>query len=183
MTTLSRALDACRSAGVDPADVAQDGLLARRLCLGRKSIEALRLHLGLVLVVGHALNAPGRDSAGNRPDRAREVSKPMGGVAPLPPDAGTAGPQGPLIISRHPGAVAWLAAQGITGEVVAHATPQQVRGRDVIGVLPLALAAEAHSVSSIDLPGLAPEQRGRDLSPDEMNAAGATLRRYRVIAI
>jgi len=83
-----------------------------------------------------------------------------------------------LIISRHPGVVAWLAARGITGEVVAHATPDLVRGRDVIGVLPLALAAEAGTVTSIDLPGLQPEQRGRDLTPAEMDSAGAILRRY-----
>ena len=61
-----------------------------------------------------------------------------------------------------------------------HATPDQVRGRVVYGVLPLHLAAESAEVWSIDLPGLRPEDRGRDLSPAEMDAAGATLRGYRV---
>jgi len=88
-----------------------------------------------------------------------------------------------VIVSRHAGAVAWLAAQGITGTVIEQATADDVRGKVVVGNLPLDLAAEAHQVGSIDLPGLLREQRGRDLTPAEMNAAGATLRWYVVEAI
>lgn len=86
-----------------------------------------------------------------------------------------------LIVSRHAGAVEWLRQHSIVGEVVAHVSgPEQVRGRVVIGALPLHLAAEAEAIISIDMPGLAPEQRGRDLTPAEMDTAGATLSRYRV---
>lgn len=88
-----------------------------------------------------------------------------------------------LIVSRHAGAVEWLRMRGITGPVVTHATPEDVRGRDVVGNLPLALAAEALTVTTIDLPDLPPEQRGKDLSPEEMDAAGACLATYQVARV
>ena len=90
--------------------------------------------------------------------------------------------QQPLIVTRHAGLVEWLRLHGVTGEVIPHATEENVRGRVVYGVLPLNLAAAAARVYAIDLPGLKPEQRGKDLTPDEMDDAGATLRGYRVIA-
>lgn len=88
-----------------------------------------------------------------------------------------------IIVSRHAGAVEWLARQGITGAVIEQVTADDVRGKVVIGNLPLHLAAEAHQVGSIDLPGLTREQRGRDLTPEEMDAAGASIRWYVVCAV
>lgn len=86
----------------------------------------------------------------------------------------------PLIISRHVGTVAWLATRGITGEVVAHATPEQVRGRIVVGVLPLSLASLAAEVWSVDLPSLPQELRGQELDLVQMAQAGACLQKYKV---
>lgn len=84
-----------------------------------------------------------------------------------------------IIVTRHAGAVEWLARHGITGEVIPHvADPALIRGRVVIGALPLHLAAEAECIGSIDLPGLPPEKRGADLTPEEMDAAGAALHWY-----
>ena len=89
-----------------------------------------------------------------------------------------------VIVSRHAAAVEWLAAQGITGPVISgNATPEDVAGKVVIGNLPLHLAALAHQVGSIDLPGLRRDQRGGDLSVDEMVAAGAVVRWYAVEAL
>ena len=88
-----------------------------------------------------------------------------------------------VIVSRHAGAIEWLRRQGIAGTVIEQAIPEDVRGRVVIGNLPMHLAAEAHQVGSIDLPGLAREQRGRDLTPEEMDAAGACIRWYVVAAV
>jgi CRISPR-associated protein Csx16 len=88
-----------------------------------------------------------------------------------------------VIITRHAGAVEWLQRRGITGDVLAQASPEQVRGCRVVGVLPLHLAAEATELIAIDMPNLRAEDRGRDLSPAEMDAAGACLRRYQVRAI
>lgn len=88
-----------------------------------------------------------------------------------------------VIISRHPGAIEWLRRQKITGVVIEQATAEDVRGKVVIGNSPLHLAAEAHQIGSIDLPGLTREQRGRDLTPEEMDAAGACIRWYIVAAV
>jgi CRISPR-associated protein Csx16 len=86
-----------------------------------------------------------------------------------------------LIVSRHSGAVEWLKLHGVTGEVVAHVdNPQRVAGRVVYGILPLHLAALAAKVVVIDLPGLQADQRGKDLTPEEMDAAGAVMSTYRV---
>lgn len=88
-----------------------------------------------------------------------------------------------VIVTRHPGAVEWLRRRGITGEVLAHVTADDVRGKRVIGALPLHLAALTAAVGSIDLPGLAAADRGRDLTPEEMDAAGASIQWYVVEAL
>lgn len=88
-----------------------------------------------------------------------------------------------VIVTRHEGLVEWLRMQGISGNVIAQATPKDVAGNIVIGALPLHLASLAQEVISIDLPGLTPEQRGKDLTPAEMDAAGAKMSRYKVEAV
>lgn len=88
---------------------------------------------------------------------------------------------GRVIVTRHRGLVEWLRRKGIEGEVIAHATEDDVRGKDVIGNLPLHLANVALSVTVVDMPYLPPELRGQDLSPEQMDEAGATLRRYVVV--
>lgn len=86
-----------------------------------------------------------------------------------------------VIVTRHHGAADWLSTRhGITGEVIAHATPDTVRGRIVYGVLPLHLAAIASEVWSVDLPELPAELRGQELTPEQMDAAGARLVGYAV---
>lgn len=85
-----------------------------------------------------------------------------------------------IIITRHAGAVEWLRREGVTGKVVSHATEKDVTGQVVYGMLPLHLAALAERVITIDLPNLAPGQRGSELSADEMEKAGARLVAYEV---
>ncbi len=83
-----------------------------------------------------------------------------------------------IIITRHDGLVQWLAKRGITGMVLQQAEADDVRGKTVIGALPLHLAAMAEKIIVIDLPRLKFEQRGKDLSADEMDKAGATMKTY-----
>jgi len=85
-----------------------------------------------------------------------------------------------VIVTRHTGLVAWLAQHGISGNVVDHATASDVRGKHVIGALPLHLAALAAKVTVVDMPNLPAEKRGQDLTPDEMDSAGAALKSYQV---
>ncbi len=89
-----------------------------------------------------------------------------------------------VIVSRHEGAVKWLAQRGITGQVLTHVSdPAQVADKAVVGNLPLHLAAQAARIGSIDMPGLRADQRGQDLSPEEMDAAGASIVWYEVRAL
>ena len=110
-----------------------------------------------------------------------------------------------LIVSRHFGLVQWLAhqlagdwslvrhsvtADGLVQEdwqhleaewrvtrvvpVLAHVTADDVRGKHVLGVLPLSLARHAASVTEVEMT-LRPDQRGKELTPTEMDDAGARL--------
>ena len=88
-----------------------------------------------------------------------------------------------VIITRHAGLVEWLKRRGIVGEVIAHATPEQVAGKFVYGALPLHLAALALGVATIDMPRLPAELRGQNLTPEQMDDAGATLAQYQVTRI
>lgn len=91
---------------------------------------------------------------------------------------------GNVIITRHQPLVEWLEKRGITGEVIAQATADDVRGKNVYGVLPLWLAAEAESVTEVSMPGITLEQRklnaSGDMTVEEMDAAGAHLVTYTV---
>lgn len=59
-----------------------------------------------------------------------------------------------IVVTRHPALVDLLVERGIIKPgtpVIAHATPDQVAGKHVIGVLPLSLAALANSVTEVPL--------------------------------
>ncbi len=88
-----------------------------------------------------------------------------------------------VIVTRHAGMVEWLALHGYTGNVLAQVKRSDVIGKVVVGVLPMHLAAVAAEIVTVDMPGLTPEQRGQDLTPAEMDAAGATISRYVVTKI
>jgi len=90
-----------------------------------------------------------------------------------------------LFVSRHSGASAWAAQQGLAVDrPVAHLDPADVGpGDTVIGTLPVHLAAAVCANGArylhltLDLP---PDWRGRELSAAQMAACGARLEEYRV---
>ena len=92
-----------------------------------------------------------------------------------------------LFVSRHPGALDWAAGEGVAVDaVIAHLDPETIQPGDVvIGTLPIHLAAQVcerggrYLHLSLELP---PEQRGRELSADDLRRFGARLEEYRVIA-
>jgi putative CRISPR-associated protein (TIGR02620 family) len=86
-----------------------------------------------------------------------------------------------VIVTRHSALVEWLNGQGITGEVISHATPGQVEGKHVYGALPFHLAAMAASVTVVDLPNLPEGKRGHELTAAEMEECGACLATYTVL--
>ena len=70
-----------------------------------------------------------------------------------------------IIVTRHAALVTLLIERGIVDRetpVITHATADDVRDCDVIGVLPLSLAALAASVTEVPL-RLTPELRGKEL--------------------
>lgn len=70
-----------------------------------------------------------------------------------------------IVVTRHAALVDLLVERGLIPEgtpVIDHATPADVAGQDVIGVLPLSLAALANSVTEVPL-RLTPEMRGKEL--------------------
>jgi putative CRISPR-associated protein (TIGR02620 family) len=84
-----------------------------------------------------------------------------------------------IIVTRHTGLIQWLKSHGIVGDVISHVEfPDQIRGKDVYGVLPLHLASVCNSVTTVDMPGLPSEKRGVDLTPEEMDSFGAIMHTY-----
>lgn len=90
-----------------------------------------------------------------------------------------------FFVTRHPGASAWAARQGLAVDrLMAHLDPAEVGAGDtVIGTLPVNLAAAVCDKGAryvhltLDLP---PDWRGRELSAADMAACGARLEEYRV---
>ncbi|SES91608.1 CRISPR-associated protein Csx16 [Oceanicella actignis] len=88
-----------------------------------------------------------------------------------------------IIVTRHPGAVDWLRAQGILGdEIVRHMTDEHIAalrpGDRVVGTLPVELVArlcDLGVICDILSVNLGNERRGHELSADELQAAGARL--------
>jgi putative CRISPR-associated protein (TIGR02620 family) len=93
-----------------------------------------------------------------------------------------------VIISRHPGLVAWLATKGITGEVVSHLEGiPSGEPTNFVGILPVQVISDllnhGHEFVSVILPSIRAEDRGKELSPAEMDSAGARLLRVREIQV
>lgn len=87
-----------------------------------------------------------------------------------------------VIVTRHPGAVAWLRAQVpalADAPVLADASRADVANRHVYGVVPLSLADAAWRVTAIVFDGAPP--RGAEYTADDMRAAGARLVTYTVV--
>ncbi|BAU58753.2 hypothetical protein HH1059_20460 [Halorhodospira halochloris] len=88
-------------------------------------------------------------------------------------------------VSRHPGAAAWAERQGIeVDRFVEHLDWAAVeRGDAVIGTLPVHIAAmicqrgAAYWHLSLELPL---DMRGKELSEDDMELAGARIERFHV---
>ncbi len=86
--------------------------------------------------------------------------------------------RGVVIVTKLPQVVEWLRRNGIEGRVLEAATPEQVRYQSlyVAGQISMAMAAAALEVLVIETPkGSKPI---KDLTPEEMDAVGATISRY-----
>jgi hypothetical protein len=88
-----------------------------------------------------------------------------------------------IIVTKKSWEVAWFAQQGIVGEVIPWiSNGAQVKGALVFGIIPYWHAGEAEAIYLIDMPNLRDEQkRGLPMTPDEMNMAGAKLRKFKIV--
>ena len=91
-----------------------------------------------------------------------------------------------IVVSRHSALVAYLLEQGLITEkdnVVSHAHEKLVRGKHIIGNVPLSLAAVAESVTIIPFANLPLEKRGRELSLEEVRYYAQLPRAYKVTEV
>ena len=91
-------------------------------------------------------------------------------------------------ISRHPGAVEWAESEGFyVDERLAHFDVAIVsQGDRVLGTLPINLVAEVNARGgeylhlTLELPS---EQRGKELTADDMRNFGACLEPYQAVKV
>jgi len=84
------------------------------------------------------------------------------------------------IVTRHTGAIDWLRAKGFDGDVVPHLTGDMIRpGNTYIGVLPVPMIQRILETGSrfylLVMPDVSLVQRDREMTPAEMDKAGARL--------
>lgn len=87
-----------------------------------------------------------------------------------------------VIVTRHPALISYLVEKGIIAEscdVLSHATPEDVDGKHVIGILPLHLACLAHSVTVVNL-NLPAHLRGKELTIEEIREYASEPSTYSV---
>lgn len=87
-----------------------------------------------------------------------------------------------VVVTRHSALVEFLQETGVVGEnvqVIEHATPEAITGKDVIGVLPLHLAALTNTVTAVAV-NVPPEMRGQELTLEDMRKYASKPETYKV---
>jgi len=87
-----------------------------------------------------------------------------------------------VIVTRHPALVGYVRELGLAQletPVLAHASANDIKGKHVIGVLPLHLAALAASVTEIPL-ALTPADRGQELPLERVREIASDPVTYKV---
>jgi hypothetical protein len=90
-----------------------------------------------------------------------------------------------VVVTRHPALVEYLIEKRIIDQhatVVTHATVEQVRGKHVVGVLPLRLAAMAACITEVPLI-VPPEMRGVELTVEDVRKFAGEPATYSVNTI
>jgi len=88
-----------------------------------------------------------------------------------------------LVVTRHPGLVKYLQEIGLAGpgvEVVSHATPENVAGKNVCGVLPHSLSCLCSSFTEVPLT-LPAALRGCELSVEQVRQFAGEPVTYTVV--
>lgn len=85
-----------------------------------------------------------------------------------------------LIVTRHPGAIAFINSRGFVGEQCEHFVPEMVHsGMVVVGILPVHLISHVLERGGrfiqVILPDIPPDMRGVELTPEQMVNFGADM--------
>jgi putative CRISPR-associated protein (TIGR02620 family) len=87
-----------------------------------------------------------------------------------------------VVVTRHETLVEYLVEEGIidgTEVVLKHVEVDEVKGKNVIGILPLSLAAETSTITEVPL-ALPPEMRGKELTIEDIRKYAGDPVTYRV---
>jgi len=87
-----------------------------------------------------------------------------------------------VIVTRHKALVEYLNKLGINGEVIEHASVNDIKGKVVYGVLPYSLACETERFFEVSM--VIPfEFRGKELSLNDIESFKPTLTEYKVVKL
>lgn len=87
-----------------------------------------------------------------------------------------------VVVTRHQALVEYLRELGLADDqttILSHVTAEDVKGQDVIGVLPLSLASMTNTITEVPLK-LTPEDRGQELSLERVREIAGTPQTYYV---
>lgn len=85
-----------------------------------------------------------------------------------------------IVITQHQALIDFLKEINLISEdfeVISHASPEEIRGNHVIGILPLHLAVEAEKVTTVPL-NIPKELRGQELSLDQIREFAGNPRTF-----
>ena len=90
-----------------------------------------------------------------------------------------------VVVTRHLGLVEYLIELGLCSkdtQIIQHGTAEDVRGKHVIGVLPMYLAVLAESITEVHM-SIPEELRGQELTLEQMLMYGGKPLTYRVTLV
>ena len=90
-----------------------------------------------------------------------------------------------ILVTRHPALVEWFGIHHpelFFTEILSHASEEDVRDQDVVGVLPMRLASCCGTFTELSLEVPA-HLRGKELSVQDIDSCNPTLTQYRVIKL
>jgi|SRR5882672_5387301 len=89
-----------------------------------------------------------------------------------------------IVVTRHQGLVDYLIDIGFINQetpVITHATVGDVKGKHVVGVLPMYLAQHCRAVTEVPMENLPLELRGKELTKEQVQQYAGKLTHYAVV--
>ena len=87
-----------------------------------------------------------------------------------------------VVITQHEALLDYLKEIGLIDgneKVISHASQEDVKGQDVIGILPLHLAVLANTVTTVPL-NIPPDMRNQELSLEDIYELAGDIQTFRV---